>query len=57
MPVLVTLLGLVLLSWFAAGQQAETMQKPSARAEHLAGEHLGFDRNDYPGDAALATLR
>ena len=46
MRVPVIFLGL-LLSCFAVGQSPGT-----ARVEHL-----GFDRNDYPGDAALATMR
>lgn len=57
MRLLVTFL-ILLLSCFAAGQTTETSQGAgSARAEHLATEHLGFDRNDYPGDAALKTMR
>jgi len=52
MRVLVTFLSL-LVSCFAVGQTAETNQKPGAGRM----EHIGFDRNDYPGDAGLTTLR
>jgi hypothetical protein len=47
-------LGLMILSLVAggAGQSAG-----SAAARRATPAYLGFDRNDYPGDAALAALR
>ena len=38
----------------AGGQAGRSAPKPVAR---VAGEAIGFDRNDYPGDAAMAKLR
>ena len=34
-------------------------QQPSRSAKEQSGEHryIGFDRNDYPGEAALPALR
>lgn len=37
---------------------ARAQEKPAAEAhEHHAQNYLGFDRNDYPGDANMAALR
>ena len=46
--------GIVLIStmlWFAQSQRGQEEQRSDARA------YLGFDANDYPGDAALPRLR
>jgi hypothetical protein len=44
-------------STLASGQQAASGNKlgPEAGPDNI--QHLGFDRNDYPGDAALPALR
>jgi hypothetical protein len=47
----VSLLLQILLLWMAAGGCVASGQSGAARG------YLGFDRNDYPGDAAMAELR
>jgi hypothetical protein len=42
---------------FAALAIAQSPQPPNLRPNGQHHPYLGFDRNDYPGDAALATLR
>ena len=37
--------------------QGHSSLTPVANGRAAAGEWLGFDRNDYPGDAAMAALR
>jgi hypothetical protein len=51
------LLGALAASTLASGQQAASGKKlgPTAGSDDIA--HLGFDRNNYPGDAALLVLR
>jgi hypothetical protein len=41
---------------FAAGAGPLVSGQPVS-AVHRSAEHIGFDRNDYPGDAALPVLR
>jgi hypothetical protein len=50
MRVMTIVAALLMLGGFANGQQVAAQQQP-------AGQYVGFDRNDYPGDSALPALR
>jgi len=53
-PIVMLLHILALAQAPAVGSARVTLQGPHPAAP---ATHLGFDRNDYPGDASLATLR
>ena len=47
----------MLLPGMALGQSGAPQAKPTSVAGSGMTQHIGFDRNEYPGDAALAVLR